>query len=360
MLETVAAFAHQRLGKDFANVRHTHLQWAAMLAGNASQELDGKNQAEWLVHVSTELDNFRTAMQWALDGGDKALGMLIAGSLYRFWYIRGVREGRRWLDLFLDANPEVPPELKARVLFAAGSLLQSQGEYERAAVLLRESLTMFGELGERRGGGYALHYLIRSVWGSTEKDDLREMIDADLAVFREVEDPVGIVLTLIFDALWHLENGSSEDIDTVPELQETAEHIGSPQLLAHAAEVPAVASWLAGDLDTSAPLLAHAAGIYKAIQNQQCAAHCLENSAGWALRSGKPADAAVLLGGATALREDIGIPTPAYEDFLYEEILEETQTQLADGFSEAWERGQAMSMDDALDYVVEVIGEGSD
>ena len=360
MLETVATFAHQRLGGDSADVRHAHLQWAAMLAGNASQELDGKDQAEWLERVSTELDNFRAAMQWALDGGDPALGMLIAGSLYRFWYIRGVREGRRWLDLFLEASPDVPPELRARALFAAGSLLQSQGDYERAATLLRESSTMFEELGERRGEAYALHYLIRSVWGATDKNDLREMIDTDLAAFREVEDPVGIVMTLLFDVLWHLENGSVEDIDTIPELEETAERIGSPQLLAHAAEVPAVASWLAGDFDTSAPLLAHAAGLYKKIQNQQCTGHCLENTAGWALRSGKPAEAAVLLGGATALRKDTGIPTPAYEDFLYEEILQATRSQLGDRFSESWERGQAMSMNDALDYVVEVTGRGAD
>ncbi len=360
MLETVAAFAHQRLGKDFAAARDTHLQWTAMVAGNAAQELDGKNQVEWLGRVSTELDNFRAAMQWALDGGDPALGMMVAASLHRFWYIRSVREGRRWLDLFLDVEPKAPQELEARVLFAAGSLHQSQGNYERAAELLRESSGMFEELGERRGGAYALHYLMRSVWGSIEKEELREMIDTDLAEFREVEDLVGIVITLLFDALWHLQYGSVEDIETIAELSGTAERIGSPQLLAHAAEIPAVAGWFAGDFGTSAHLLAKAAAIYLEIRNQQCAAHCLENTAGWALRSGRPVDAAVLLGGATALREDTGIPTPAFEDFLYDEILRDTKNALGSEFAIAWERGQAMSMDDALDYVVEATDQGTD
>ena len=354
MLETVAAFAHQRLGEGFADARNAHLQWAAMFAGSAAQELDGKDQAEWLDRVTNDLDNFRAAMQWALDGGDPALGMIIAGSLYRFWYIRGVREGRRWLDLFLDADAVVTPELKARALFATGSLHQSMGDYDVAATLLEESSRMSKDLGERRLGAYALHYLIRSVWGTTDPDEMRDLIDRNLEEFRAVEEPVGIVLTLLFDVLWHLSYGSVDDIETIDELITTAEAIGAPQLLAHADEIPAVAAWFRGDVDEAAPLLARAAGIYIQIRNQQCAAHCLENSAGWAMRSGSAIDASVLLGASKALRDDSGIPTPQYESLIYDTIFNEIKTELAEDFTPAWEKGQAMSMDDALEFVIEI------
>lgn len=351
MLETVAAFGRQRLGHDLAEARNAHLAWATELAKKAAGELEGRRQAEWLDRISAELDNLRAAMQWSLNGGDSVSGMTIAGSLYRYWFIRGVREGRHWLDLFLDADPPASPQLEARVLFAAGSLIQVQGDYGRAAELLDESLRIATEQGADRLAAYALHYLIRARWGDVSAEELRVMIDTALSEFRKLDDPVGISLTLVFDALWHLQYGSAEDAeDGVTELIRLTESIGSPQLLAHGAEIPAVVACFQGDLDTAAVLLNSAAGHYQQIGNQQCTGHYLENTAVWAQRSGRPHEAAVLLGGAKALREDTGIPTPVYENFLFDETLTDAKANLGDRFDDEWDKGQAMSMEKALEY----------
>ena len=96
-------------------------------------------------------------------------------------------------------------------------------------------------------------------------------------------------------------------------------------------------------------LLAKAAGIYFQLGNQQCAAHCLETTAGWAQRSGRAEDAAMLLGSTTALRRDTGIPTPVYERFLFDQIMAAVRDELGDGFTEPWERGQALSFEGALE-----------
>ncbi len=117
-----------------------------------------------------------------------------------------------------------------------------------------------------------------------------------------------------------------------------------------------MAAWFRGDFDEAAPLLARAAGIYIQIRNQQCAAHCLENTAGWTMRSGSAIDASVLLGASKALRDDSGIPTPEYESLIYDRILKETKAELAEDFIPAWEKGQAMSMDEALDLVIKLTG----
>lgn len=355
MLETVAAFGHQRLGDALGRAKDSHLKWAFGLARAAAAEMDGPGQAQWLDLVATELDNFRAAMQWSLDGGDPLLGLIVAGSLYRFWYVRAVGEGRRWLDLFLDTAPPAPPDVIARTLFAAGSLTQSQGDHEMAAGLLEESLGVFDGLGEKRGGAYALHHLVRARWGSVPADELREMVDTDLAEFRAIGDPVGTALTLLLDILWHLQYGSVDEAEAaVPELTLLSDRIEAPQLVAHGAELPAVVSWVKGDLESAAALLSKAAGLYRQIGNQQCAAHCLENTAGWAQRSGRERHAAVLLGSAEALRLDTGIPTPEYESFLFDEILVAVQDELGDTFTDAWVRGQELSMEEALDYVTKV------
>lgn len=355
MLETVAAFGHQKLGQAFAPARDAHLQWATGLSKSAAAELEGPNQTEWLGRIAGELDNLRAAMQWALDGGDPLRGMIIAGSLYRFWYIRAVGEGRRWLDLFLDAAPPAPPELQARALFAAGSLTQAQGDYAKAAVLLQESLGIFSELGERRGGAYALHYLLRARWGPVPAHELRDMINTDVAEFREIGDPAGLALTLLFDVLWHAQYGSVDDAEAaVTEMVALTESIGAPQLVAHGAEISAVVNWLKDDLGPAAASLGQAAGIYLEIGNQQCAAHCLENAAAWAQRSGRAMDAATLLGSSTALRLDTGIPTPDYETFLFDQIVVAARDELGDSFADAWDRGLELSMQQALDFVQEI------
>ena len=133
-------------------------------------------------------------------------------------------------------------------------------------------------------------------------------------------------------------------VDSVPELIALADQVGAPQVVAHAAEVPGVALWLQDDLDASAVLLNKSAGIYQDIDNQQCAGHFLENTAGWAQRAGRAEDAAVLLGSASALREDTGIPTPAYETFLFDQILEAVRNDLGDDLQAALDRGWALSM----------------
>ena len=181
------------------------------------------------------------------------------------------------------------------------------------------------------------------------------MIDTALSEFRELDDSVGVSITLVFDSLWHLQHGSAQDAEPgVTELMELTESIGSPQLLAHGAEIPAIVAYFDGDLETAAALLNTAAGHYLQIGNQQCTGHCLENTAGWAQRSDLPEEATVLLGAASALRDDTGIPTPVYENFLFDEILLAVKATLGDRFDAAWDRGQAMSMEKALKYVQEL------
>lgn len=80
----------------------------------------------------------------------------------------------------------------------------------------------------------------------------------------------------------------------------------------------------------------------------------MENTAVWAQQSGLSHEAAELLGGATALREDIGIPIPVYENFLFDETLTEVEGDLGDRFDAAWNEGQAMPMEIALEYVLEL------
>ncbi len=358
MLETVAAFGVQQLGDGAAEVRNAHLAWAAELAGAAANLLRGSDHAARLTKVETELDNFRAAMQWALEGGDPATGMRVVASLSPYWWVRGVREGVRWVELFLALSPQVSDEVMAWALFTGGALMQQQGEheYERAAELLERSLTLFQGLGEPRGAAYALHYLVRAQWGKIDPGELRAGFDTALAGFREVEDLFGVATSLWVVAHWELEYGEpARAVEVADELEAVSRSMGSLHWLAHGTEFSGTARWYGGDYETAGPLLHEALGLYRQIVSPQCTAHCLESTAAWALGTGNPETGTLLLGATEALRADSGVRPPIDDSFLSkDEILEEAEAALGKrAFTAAWQRGQAMGIEEALAYALD-------
>ncbi|MFQ5968048.1 MAG: BTAD domain-containing putative transcriptional regulator [Acidimicrobiia bacterium] len=358
MLETVAAFGQQQLGDRAGEVRNAHLAWAAKLARAAAANLvEGPDQAAWLTRVETELDNFRAAMRWALDEGDPATGMGVVASLLRYWDPRGLREGVRWVELFLAASPQVSDEVMAWTLFTGGALMAVQDEhgYERAAELLERSLALFRGLGERHGAAYALHYLVRTQWGQIDPGELRAGFDTALAGFREVDDLFGVATSLWVMAHWELEYGeTARALAMVDELEALNRRMGSHLFLSHGTEISATARWYGGDYETARPLLHEALGLYRQNVSPQCAAHCLDSTAAWALGAGDPETATVLLGATDVLRADIGVRHPIDESFLSkDEVLGEAEAALGKrAFTAAWQRGQAMGPEEALDTAI--------
>ncbi len=95
--------------------------------------------------------------------------------------------------------------------------------------------------------------------------------------------------------------------------------------------------------------------MYRQIGNQQCAAHCLENTAGWALGNGQPESSVVLLGATDAFRSDIGVPCPPFESLLFEDTLKKAKAAIGRApFETAWQQGQALDITKALDTAVRV------
>ena len=112
---------------------------------------------------------------------------------------------------------------------------------------------------------------------------------------------------------------------------------------------------LLGKYERARPRLHKALEIYREIGNQQCSAHCLENTAGWALGSGEPESAVVLLAATEAFRTDIGVPCPPFERLLFDDTLKKARAATGRGvFESAWQQGQALDIEKALDAAIRV------
>ena len=66
------------------------------------------------------------------DTGELVIGLRLAGSVYRFWMLRGgLGEARHWLERALPRSVGVPVEVRAKALNAAGCWLDCRATVPR-------------------------------------------------------------------------------------------------------------------------------------------------------------------------------------------------------------------------------------
>ena len=117
MLETIREYALEQLAAhgEAAPWRRRHALYYVDLAETASPEVAGPAQATWLVWFEREHDNFRAALEWALDQEDGTFALRLTGTLWRFWERHGHwSEGLRWLEAALARGTKCPPPCARR------------------------------------------------------------------------------------------------------------------------------------------------------------------------------------------------------------------------------------------------------
>jgi predicted ATPase/uncharacterized protein HemY/DNA-binding XRE family transcriptional regulator len=167
MLELVREYALERLeaSGEAQEMRRRHAMYYLGLAEQAEPELRGRNQMAWLARLEVEHDNLRVALVWSQARAarsasswieDPAVILRLVGALGHFWFLRGhFEEWERWFDQVVAAVPmdrgAVSPVLLGNVLFGRAMLAQNQGDARRALPLATESLTLYQNVGDRRG-----------------------------------------------------------------------------------------------------------------------------------------------------------------------------------------------------------------
>jgi predicted ATPase len=197
MLETIREFALERLGDSSERdaVAEAHFDSLLSLAEEAQVKGEAYG-AGWLDRLDAERDNFRAALRWCLDEGRPVLALRLAGSLGRFWVIRGHAEGYRWLRDALEAAVDAPADLRAVGLMWAQSTVFFTGDFERAGALGQEALELFRELGDKENIARELDRLAGARAAQGDLATARAHADESLALFRELGDRAGSMYPL--------------------------------------------------------------------------------------------------------------------------------------------------------------------
>ncbi|MCL4863621.1 MAG: tetratricopeptide repeat protein, partial [Caldilineaceae bacterium] len=105
------------------------------------------------------------------------------------------------------------------------------------------------------------------------------------------------------------------------------------------------------DLDRAQDLHRQSMAIFHELQDLPLVLWSLDSLAGVAVAQGDPARCVRLFGAAAALRNALGIPQPLFRRAPYERMLALGHSQLDEATAaQAWARGQAMSVEQAVQY----------
>jgi excisionase family DNA binding protein len=308
MLETVREFGLERLAAsgEEAIVRDAHADWCLAFAKRAEPELAGPDQHAWFDRLEAEHPNMRAALGWLQEQSDAERGLRLASWLSWFWSSRGyLREARAWFDHLLGMPTS--PATRGDGLLQAITILQWQGEDERALALNEEALRIFRELGDQLNAAYALRSRASIVIDRGDHDHaaalLAESSEVLLTGGRRWDRPFALYLAGRVAAV---AGKSAQAASCFAEAAEAFRKVGDHSYVAAALAQQGAAAIGSGDARTARAVYAAALELAHERNEPIWVAASLAGAAHLAHASGDPAAAARLLGAAAAIREAIG------------------------------------------------------
>lgn len=153
MLETIREYAVQLLQEsdEYEAVRDRHLSFSLALAEEAEPQLTGPDQRQWFERLALEQDNMREALDYACESGDGERALMLAGTIWRFWWTRGqTAEASFWYDRAFAAGGNVSETARARGVFGAAHAAEARGDSEEARIRFEEAVDLLRRIGETR------------------------------------------------------------------------------------------------------------------------------------------------------------------------------------------------------------------
>jgi predicted ATPase/DNA-binding NarL/FixJ family response regulator len=209
MLETIREFAAERLEAEGEHddrwLRLT--AWSLAFSQLAARALAGREQITWLVRLDVEHDNLRAVLAWTLRSGRAELGLELAGTLWRYWQMRGLlSEGRDWLARLLAHAGSAPGAVRAAALYGAGSLALDAGDLAGGMELAERCLTLYREAG-LPGVAEALSLLGRLALRRSQYEAASAYVQESIALAEEAGDDHLIARCLVILGTLALDGG---------------------------------------------------------------------------------------------------------------------------------------------------------
>ncbi len=389
MLETLREYAHEHLAPGehiVSKQRHLAHFLCKVEQGDAvySVRLEG---VFW-----SDPHNFRAALQWARTGGDTRAGLRMSGMFGHAWWWTGLlREAIEHLtDLLSREELQEATVDRARALYLKGWIVTLLGDVVDACALYKESLQIYHQINHKRGIARTLCALGDTVRRCGKHEEARAYLEESLTLFRVIGDTegTGAALNDLGDLALRLGNSSEArrffgecgaisgtwslrllkfaeiallegDYAKARRLAEedAAGRQSSPQRLGEAPLIVASAAMYQNDLPLAYSQCRESLVQFHKIGSKLFITKVLRRFAYLAVMQKQRERAVQLLGADAFCCETLGMPLPPCESDEYWRNTEAARQKLGGAaFAAAWERGRAMTWEQAVAYALEENG----
>jgi predicted ATPase/class 3 adenylate cyclase len=358
MLETIREFASERLEKsdEADDLRRRHAQHLLTFARQL--EPHAPVTRDWLDALEEEHDNVRAALDRLQATGEIELALELAEAMWRFWKLRGhQKESQRRFDKLLAADLR-PTAARAHALNAAAGASVENGDFELGRRQAEEALAIHRGLGDDWGVARSVYMLGYAAIESGDFETAKPLFEETVGLLTALgyEHLAGMATFNLSWACDELGEGARAK-RLVEENLERARSIGSRGLEATSLSSLAGYARDEGRIEEALGLHAHVLRINLDLGDVQ---HQLDDLSRFALthaRAGSAELAAQLLAASLALHDELRLEVALYQRQRNEETLALVREQLdEEAFTDAWERGRAMSADEAFELALASAG----
>jgi predicted ATPase/DNA-binding winged helix-turn-helix (wHTH) protein len=351
LLETVRYYARDRLSGrgEEAMLMQRHFEYVLALAEAACAKQFNEEQGVWLDRLESEHDNLRAALAWcSTAGGNAAGGLRLAAALGWFWRSRGhIGEGRHWLSLLIDAEPngqESPT--RANALRGAGILAMDQADYSASRQLQEEALAIYRRVGDRQGIARALNNLGIVAQEQADNATAQLLLEEGMVVLRELGDQQGISLVLSNLGLVANVLGQHSKAQAFYEEALTIQRtLGSRETIASLTHNLGESLRLQGNYSRALAMLKEALVIWEELDSKAGLVASMDEFACLASLQAEHARAARLWGRAARLREEAGSAQSPRDLAAVSPYVAAARTAIGDdAFESAWAEGRDMAL----------------
>jgi hypothetical protein len=200
LFDTTRAFALERLSAEGERtvVAARHCRYFSGLAQRDDERYWSSSIDDWVSKVSPNVENYRSAISWALtDGRDPLAAATIVAGLRVWWNRSGRIEGGRITQRVLGAiGSTAPTLLRARLTLA--EVLLTTGPSEDA---LRQAVSAFIDVGDRSAQVEAMWHLTRAVGLNGRLAEAAKLHEETEAAARSLRKPRQLSMVLM-QAYW--------------------------------------------------------------------------------------------------------------------------------------------------------------
>jgi class 3 adenylate cyclase len=315
----------------------------------AEPELTGPDQQLWYERLALEQDNVREALTYACDTGDGERALMLAGTIWRFWWTRGqIAEAERWYERSLAIGAKASELARARGLFGSAHMAEARGDTERACSEFEQSAALLGRVGETRWLILALAHLAAN-YRSSDPERAESTSSEALALAEASGDVRGaaIVKGNLGNAL--LERGENHRAsELIQDALEGHRALGDVYGMATCLTSLATLALRQGDLDAGAANVRESLRLSRAIHDALTLSYSLVVAAAVVLARGDPRTAARLCAADEALLRVHGFDLEEIEARLLGDTVCAARSSLADDFDDAWAAGASLDLDEAV------------